>query len=110
MTTVPPVNQRATVSATLVENMDDQPPGAFEFYSRGDEESAGILFMCPCGCGQMHAIGFGKSERPSWGWNGEREKPTVTPSVLIYQMEKGTGKRIGEHWHGWLTDGVWRSC
>jgi hypothetical protein len=49
------------------------------------------------------------STRPVWQWNGNRERPTATPSLLIYQLNE-RGQRIGEHWHGWLTDGERRSC
>lgn len=33
-----------------------------------------------------------------WDWNGNREAPTLSPSVLV----KTTAK---ERWHGWLRDG-----
>lgn len=37
--------------------------------------------------------------KPHWQWNGNREKPTLTPSIMVhasfYQPE----------WHGFLTDG-----
>lgn len=33
-------------------------------------------FFCP-GCNQWHTVG------PSWGFNGDLEKPTFSPSVLV---------------------------
>lgn len=114
MTSVPPVNQRASARATLVTDMDDQPPGAFEFYTAREQADAGILFMCPCGCGSMFGVAVnpaGASDgEPVWSWDGNRETPTLTPSILVYQMAEGTGERIGEHWHGFLTAGEFRSC
>jgi hypothetical protein len=32
----------------------------------------------------------------SWQWNGNREKPTLSPSILV-------GANL---WHGWMRDGV----
>jgi len=112
MTTVAPVNQRASVPATFTDGMDFDgpvPAGVFEFYTDSDGPDAGILFGCPCGCGEMKTVGFRTIKRPQWTWNGDREKPTLTPSINILQMD-ATGKHIGEHWHGWLTDGEFRSC
>ena len=76
-------------------------PGAFEYYKAGDRYLAGMIYCCPCGCGRTGALRFRPSEpsHPSWQWDGNMEAPTLTPSV----------HHVG-HWHGWLTDGVWRSC
>jgi hypothetical protein len=38
-----------------------------------------------------------------WGWNGNKEAPTLTPSILINGGD-GNGGRV-EYWHGYLTDG-----
>lgn len=118
MTTVAPVNQRGNATAVLVENLDDEgarmAPGTFSFYTvYGDktESEAGILFGCPCGCGSLMGVGFDthESQRPRWHWDGNRESPTLTPSILIYQLND-KAERIGEHWHGFLTAGEFRSC
>lgn len=59
-----------------------------------------LTFGCPCGCGDIAGIEV-KPENPSgWDWNGDLDKPTVTPSILINR----------DHWHGYLTDGVFKSC
>lgn len=91
------------VVARRFEDIDevDQVPGAFEYYKSGDRYPAGMIYSCPCGCGARGALRFRPSEpaHPSWEWNGNLDKPTLTPSV----------HHVG-HWHGWLTDGVWRSC
>lgn len=115
MTTNAPVNQRASVPAKLVEDLDGAPPGAFEFYSYGGKiADAGIIIKCPCGCPAEIAMPFKRwnetDERPVWQWDGNRERPTATPSLLIYQLAEGTGERVGEHWHGFLTAGEWISC
>ena len=111
MTTVAPVNQRASCAATLIEDIGFDgpvPPGAFEYFSFLGPDG-GILFGCPCGCGEMKSVSFRSERRPVWNWDGNREKPTLTPSINILQLDQA-GKQIGEHWHGFLTDGEFRSC
>jgi hypothetical protein len=74
--------------------------GAFEYYTRaGVEGPAGMIYGCPCGCGRTGALAFRPAPSPSWHWDGNRDKPTLTPSV----------HHVG-HWHGWLRAGVWVSC
>jgi len=118
MTTVTPVNPRASVSAVPVENMDFDgpvPAGVFEFYrAYGDAPAAppkGILFGCPCGCGSMMSVDFAprKGNRPVWDWDGNEARPTLTPRIKILQFNDA-GQMIGEHWHGFLTAGEFRSC
>lgn len=41
-----------------------------------------LVFWCP-GCDEAHGIAFGEGDGPRWGWNGNAEKPTFTPSVLV---------------------------
>lgn len=113
MTTAAPVNPRGSVIARAVDDMDFDgpvPAGAFEFYSDSDGPDAGILFGCPCGCGQMRLVAIRAEKRPLWVWDGNRDCPTLTPSILIYQRAENSGERIGDHWHGYLTKGEFRSC
>ena len=35
----------------------------------------------------------------SWKWNGNKESPTLTPSILIH------ANGFHKEWHGYLTDG-----
>lgn len=42
----------------------------------------GIFFMCP-GCKDGHRIFVGLGPGPRWGFNGDFDKPTFTPSVLV---------------------------
>lgn len=87
------------VTAELVNDIDvSKKPGAIEYFTSTERGIAGLLFKCPCGCGLMGALDFRPHESPSWDWNGDKEKPTLTPSV-----------HTPGHWHGFLTDGVWRS-
>ncbi|WP_041702832.1 DUF6527 family protein [Pseudogulbenkiania sp. NH8B] len=41
-----------------------------------------LTFWCP-GCKDTHTISHGAGHGPRWGWNGNAESPTFTPSVLV---------------------------
>lgn len=73
-------------------------------FSVGPEGSVrDFFYYCPCGCGVMGVLCVGVDEKPepgpSWNWNGSLDRPSLTPSV----------HHVG-HWHGYLTDGEWKSC
>lgn len=76
-------------------------PGSFRITE--DDGVTWLWYCCPCGCRGVGVLtvgnGFKPDDGPSWQWNGSLDKPTLTPSV----------HHVG-HWHGWLTDGVWKSC
>lgn len=42
----------------------------------------GLTWWCP-GCNRAHHIRVGDGPGPRWGWNGNADKPTFTPSVLV---------------------------
>lgn len=71
----------------------------------GVDGHAGMIFMCPCGCGDRSPIRFRQdandSERPCWNWDGNESSPTLTPSLH---------KTSGCGWHGYLTAGVFKEC
>lgn len=46
----------------------------------------------------VHLIVNDPKRKPSWKWNGDREKPTLSPSVRV----------IG-YWHGFLENGELRT-
>lgn len=41
-----------------------------------------LLFWCP-GCDCAHGPAVGEGPGPRWGWNGDVDKPTFTPSILV---------------------------
>jgi len=45
-------------------------------------EGGGLSYWCP-GCKEMHSISVGEGPGPRWGWNGDMDNPTFTPSVLV---------------------------
>lgn len=42
----------------------------------------GLMFWCP-GCDIPHVVRHGSGAGPRWGWNGDADKPTFTPSILV---------------------------
>lgn len=74
--------------------------GAFKYFTV-DGSIAGFNFRCPCGaCRHVGTVRFQPPASHGWTWNGNRDAPTIHPSV---DLNKG-------HWHGWLRAGVWESC
>ncbi len=45
-------------------------------------EGGGLAFRCP-GCDEMHYVHVGDGSGPRWGFNGDYDKPTFTPSILV---------------------------
>ena len=90
------------VQASRVESWDDlHNPGDFMFTHNQAGEICGMIEQCPCGCGAVGALDFGQKRSPRWNWNGDKDKPTLTPSIR---------RTAGCMWHGYLTDGVFKSC
>ncbi|WP_370176814.1 DUF6527 family protein [Sphingobium abikonense] len=69
-----------------------------------------ILFMCP-GCKAVHGIKVGEGAGPRWGYNGNPDAPTFTPSILVttgravdpnFKPEPGDPPEVC---HSFITDG-----
>lgn len=45
-------------------------------------EDNGLMFWCP-GCDGAHRIQVGEGTGPRWGYNGNPNLPTFTPSILV---------------------------
>ena len=45
-------------------------------------EGGRLLFYCR-GCGMAHQVSVGDGPGPRWGYNGNPDKPTFTPSVRV---------------------------
>lgn len=96
---------------------DTEPVGSFDIEQRGVEGYPGctahIFFVCPNGkrCGVL--LGAQAVSRPSedklniWGWDGNTERPTITPSINCISEKDGkpTG---GCGWHGFISNGIIR--
>jgi Family of unknown function (DUF6527) len=68
-------------------------------------EIVGYLFNCP-GCGNSHAPYIRPHKSPSgasWEFNGNSEKPTFSPSILV-RIERTDGSKTAIC-HSFVTDG-----
>lgn len=54
-----------------------------------------VAFICP-GCDEEHAITVDRSKSPSWGYNGNPEAPTFTPSILRKTGHHCSGHKPGD--------------
>lgn len=72
-----------------------------------DWSGAMYVFQCP-GCKCSHYVQTAKNDagQPVWKWNGDVDKPTVTPSIRV-QTEDETGKKCC---HFFITNGQIRFC
>ncbi|HBA86011.1 MAG TPA: hypothetical protein DCZ95_18150 [Verrucomicrobia bacterium] len=46
------------------------------------EDRKGMAFQCP-GCGCAHFVQINPKFSPCWQFNGDVERPTVSPSILV---------------------------
>ncbi len=79
-------------------------------------EGDGLMFWCP-GCDGAHQVRVGEGPGPRWGYNGDAERPTFTPSVLVQGVDRLTdaervqvmaGKDVNPRpivCHSFVTDG-----
>ena len=51
------------------------------------------MFRCP-GCGEGHGIQVGEGPAPRWGFNGNYDRPTFTPSVLVRGTRRLTDAEV----------------
>ena len=71
-----------------------------------------LFFECP-GCQMVHGISHGSGPGPRWGWNGNVDAPTFTPSVLVTWSEPSdnpgefddASKDLKKVCHSFVTDG-----
>lgn len=75
-------------------------PGAFYI----DPNGMAIWIKTP----DMRAVRLPLDGSRGWRWDGNREKPTITPSILNFDQE-ADGTRH-ELWHGFLRAGRLESC
>lgn len=72
-----------------------------ETYIRVDDDVDGSIWLwCP-GCDGAHRITL----RPgSWTWDGDSERPTISPSILVNADRGPTGKSVC---HSFVRAGLW---
>jgi len=60
-------------------------------------EGGRLLFFCP-GCKEMHQVTIGEGDGPRWGFNGDYDRPTFSPSVLVRTGHYCSGRDGKECW------------
>ena len=53
-----------------------------------------LSFKCP-GCNQVHGVPVNRGG--AWGWNGDADKPTFTPSILVRSGHYASHYKDGDH-------------
>lgn len=85
-----------------------QEKGDFCIIDPGDAQfntsCTGIGFVCPC-CGDSRFIPLKPSDPNGWGFDGNRDRPTITPSIF-FNMHHPQAKC---HWHGYITAGIFKT-
>lgn len=72
-----------------------------------DSENAHAMMNCP-GCDLVHAIHVGDRipGKPTWDFNGNLEKPTFSPSLLV-KYNWGDDE-VAHVCHSFIRDGKWQ--
>lgn len=94
-----PETNRESVDAKLVSGLEEgeaHGPGAYWF----DDNPLSIHGILPGG----HGFGCMLDGSRGWTWDGNRESPTLTPSILT-SITWGPERQYIELWHGYLTNG-----
>ncbi len=61
-------------------------------------EDGEIAFFCP-GCKEYHSVHIRQSnEHPSWTFNGDYDKPTFNPSILVRSGHYVPGSGLDDCW------------
>jgi hypothetical protein len=60
----------------------------------------GLIFWCP-GCNEGHQVKVGQGAGPRWGYNGNPQQPTFTPSILIRSGHHVPGHEGDVCWCNW---------
>jgi Family of unknown function (DUF6527) len=79
----------------------DGPPGSFFFDTaqNGQKRMWHVLPNGDTGVINIRPTVAGEAQHPSWQWDGNEDKPTLTPSV-----------HLPGRWHGWFRAGRMVSC
>lgn len=75
-------------------------------------QGGGLMFWCP-GCDGAHMVLVGEGPGQRWGYNGDPNKPTFTPSILVTYNGSDAGQDRGDGrsappaiCHSFVTDGM----
>lgn len=86
------------------EQYEEAGNGSLYLLKNKDEDVFALLFKCP-NCGKDAAVNIRlkgeKIEYPTWFLTNWPDSPTLHPSLQMH---------VHCEWHGWLKDGIWKSC
>ena len=92
----------------VADDADPEEPGEFRWHPPAFDDPLHIVLNLPGGIGtvvlRVHRAGQTPTGSPSWLWDGDRERPTLEPSInstIEYPQPRG---KI--NWHGHLKAGV----
>ena len=60
-------------------------------------EGGRISFRCP-GCNEIHTINIGEGPGARWTFNGDFDRPTFSPSVLVRTGHHASGQEGKDCW------------
>lgn len=92
---------RIAIKYLTEDEVENGPPGSFALVEKKTGGNAGMVFQCPCGCGNVGWLAFddGENPHPCWKFDGNLDAPTLHPSVF--------NSGLPCKWHGWLRAGQW---
>lgn len=68
-------------------------------YEHGDNNRIGYSFYCE-GCKGHHGVPVDGKGRPNWTFNGDEEKPTFAPSILVtYEYLSDAGREKSQEFY-----------
>lgn len=89
----------------MTELLASSQPGYFEIRLRPEYDRTYISYYCPCGCGELTTLRVVRQDKEpndgTWLWDGNLERPTLSPSIRHLN---------GCKFHGHLQAGVWSSA
>lgn len=62
---------------------------------RGSNESVGYSFFCP-GCNEVHVVWTQSTVHHVWDFNGDLDRPTFHPSIMITGGHYVPGFKLGD--------------
>lgn len=104
---------RDNVDAKLVASWDEahaHGAGAY-YFDEADGVPVAICMVLPGPAGFRRIPIVKDAKFSGWAWDGNRECPTLTPSISASaHVEGGAPNNFYEAWHGYLTAGKFVSC
>ena len=92
----------------------DQPPGSWCWRLDGPRGARALEVVLPSayppgpGIVHPHQIATCQIQEDRWTWDGDEDRPTLTPSILVETLWGEDRTRV--YWHGYMTAGRLEAC